>query len=80
VRKLLPADLQVAVTIAYVLGWRMQSEIQPRRDFREAWATACKKAGVPGRYRQDFRRTAVRNMERRGVPRSVANSEIDRQQ
>jgi integrase len=29
-------------------------------------------AGVPGRYRHDFRRTAVRNMERRGVPRSVA--------
>jgi integrase len=45
---------------------------QPRRDFRKAWATACRQAGVPGRYRHDFRRTAVRNMERRGVPRSVA--------
>ena len=43
-----------------------------RRDFRKAWATACKEASVPGRYRHDFRRTAVRNMERRGVPRSVA--------
>ncbi len=39
---------------------------------RKAWVTACKEAGVPGRYRHDFRRTAVRNMERRGVPRSVA--------
>jgi integrase len=36
------------------------------------WKTACKAAGVPGRLAHDFRRTAVRNLERRGVPRSVA--------
>src|SRR5262249_5245428 len=29
-------------------------------------------AGVPGRIPHDFRRTAVRNLERAGVPRSVA--------
>jgi integrase len=144
VRKRLPVDLRVAVTIAYTFGWRTQSEIltlerrhvdleagtlrldagmtknregrlvymtpevktalagqlervralerrlgrvvryvfphvgkgkragQPRRDFRKAWSTACRKAGLPGRLRHDFRRTAVRNMERRGVSRSVA--------
>jgi len=42
------------------------------RHFRKAWATACTKAGVPGMLQHDFRRTAVRNMERQGVPRSVA--------
>jgi integrase len=41
-------------------------------DFRKAGATACEVAGVPGRLRHDFRRTALRKMERTGVPRSVA--------
>ena len=42
------------------------------KDFRAAWANACKAAGVPGRLVHDFRRTAVRNLERAGVPRSAA--------
>ena len=42
------------------------------RDFRKAWDTACTAAGCPGRIPHDFRRTAVRNLERAGVPRSAA--------
>ncbi len=44
----------------------------PLVDFRNAWRTACRLAGVPGRLIHDFRRTAVRNLERAGVPRSTA--------
>lgn len=45
---------------------------EPILDFRGAWRSACRAAGVPGRIFHDLRRTAVRNLERAGVPRSVA--------
>ena len=44
----------------------------PLVDFRNAWRTARRLAGAPGRLIHDFRRTAVRNLERAGVPRSTA--------
>ena len=45
---------------------------EPIRSYDVAWRSACERAGVPGRIVHDFRRSAVRNLERAGVPRSVA--------
>jgi integrase len=45
---------------------------KPIRSLRKAWDAACRAAGCPGRLLHDCRRTAVRNLERAGVSRSVA--------
>lgn len=46
-------------------GGRIQS-------FRKVWQHACTGAGCPGRILHDFRRTAVRNLVRAGVPDTIA--------
>jgi integrase len=55
-----------------VIPWVFHRDGEPIKDFRGAWRTACTNAGLPGRLPHDFRRTAVRNLERAGVSRSVA--------
>ncbi len=41
-------------------------------EFRKTWKAACEAANLPGKLVYDFRRTAVRNMSKAGVPRTVA--------
>jgi integrase len=66
-----------------IIPWVFHRQGQPIKYFRRSWARACYLAGAgvldPGtkapralKLRHDFRRTAVRNLERAGVPRSVA--------
>jgi integrase len=41
------------------------------KDVRETWKNASEQAGHPGTLFHDFRRSAVRTLERSGVPRST---------
>jgi hypothetical protein len=70
-----------------IIPWLFHRAGKPIKTFRRSWITACIKAGfgkritdahgklvkaVAERIPHDFRRTAVRNLERAGVPRSAA--------
>lgn len=45
---------------------------EPIKSMQAAWNGACKRAGMPDALFHDLRRSAVRNLEAAGVPRSVA--------
>lgn len=53
-----------------VIPWLFHKAGQPIKNFRHAWRAACKRAEVPDAIPHDFRRAAVRNLERAGVPPS----------
>ena len=63
-------DLQHAGAICLYVFHRPDGS--PIKDFRALWRTACEAAGYPGKLFHDFRRSAVRTLERSGVPRSTA--------
>ena len=71
-------DAQRAATTAMesvkgaICPWVFHRNGRPIKSLRKAWADACEAVGLVGRIPHDLRRTAVRNLERAGVSRSVA--------
>ena len=63
---------QVERRTGQIIPWVFHREGRPIKDFRIAWQAACKRAKLAHKIPHDFRRTAVRNLERAGVSRSVA--------
>ena len=55
-----------------IVPWVFWRDGKQLGDHRDVWMRCCREAGVPGRLVHDLRRSAVRNLERAGVPRSVA--------
>ncbi len=57
---------------ACIVPWVFHRNGRRIHYYYNAWRAACTRAGCPGRLVHDVRRTAVRHLERAGVPRSVA--------
>ena len=70
-----------------IIPWLFHRDGRPIKRFRRSWITACINAGfgkritdargrvikaIADRIPHDFRRTAIRNLERAGVTRSAA--------
>jgi|WetSurMetagenome_2_1015567.scaffolds.fasta_scaffold11320_5 integrase len=60
------------ITTHQTIPWVFHRQGARIKDFRVAWRKAIKAAEIQSKIPHDFRRTAVRNLERAGVPRLVA--------
>jgi integrase len=73
----MPLDVREAVE-ACCVGKKPEEHVftwsngKPILDFRAAWVKACKEAGVAGLRFHDLRRSATRNIIRKGVAATVA--------
>jgi integrase len=70
-RQRLYTDADEAMT-GKAIPWVSHRESRPIRDYAHAWRTGRRSAKLSRKVPHDFRRSAVRNPERAGVPRSVA--------
>jgi integrase len=57
---------------AQICPWVFNRKGKLLGEFKHSWKTVCTNAGLPGRPMHDFRRTAVRNLVRAGIPARVA--------
>ncbi len=55
-----------------IIPWTFHRNGRLIKDFRRAWKNASRDAGSTGMIPHDLRRTAVRRLERAGVPRKTA--------
>jgi integrase len=55
-----------------IIPWVFHRQGRKIGDIRGAWSAALEKSKIAKKIPHDFRRTAVRNLERAGVPRGVA--------
>lgn len=64
---------EIRSSIFHVCEWVfLGKEGRKISNYKVDWKRACKEAGLVGKTLHDFRRTAVRNMVRAGVPERVA--------
>jgi integrase len=72
--KALTLEMATGQSVLTVFHWNDRGTIKPihPKALYHRRKEACRRAGVSTRIPHDFRRTAVRNLERAGVPRSVA--------